>query len=288
MILLFCMSKPVTVLVFNATMAYDLKTMLETLIDKPVQDLLIDYLNAKPFPHLVIDNFFEDSFAITLEEECRQANCNVNASNGFTQKGKVALNDWPLFTPSMEKACCYFNSGNFISLLESVTGVNHLISDPFLEGGGLHRTERGGFLKMHTDFNFNKRLNLHRRINVLYYLNYGYLNEWGGNLLLSPTPAREKIADMASIPPIFNRLIIFNTNDKTFHGHPKPHCFPLDKPRTSLAFYYYSTSKPLSERGRFKTETTKYVPAIDDIINAKNRSLKSRVGYYLRRWTPFG
>jgi Rps23 Pro-64 3,4-dihydroxylase Tpa1-like proline 4-hydroxylase len=247
-----------------------------------------EYLSAVPFPHLVIDNFLDKDFAASLEDECREAATNVNASNDFTQKGKLALNDWALMQPLMEKACSFFNSGRFVTIMEEITGIKALIPDPHLEGGGLHRTERGGFLKMHTDFNFNKRLNLHRRINVLYYLNSNYQDDWNGKLKLSLTPAREKASQMTAIAPIFNRLVIFNTNDKTFHGHPEPHLFPSDTPRTSLAFYYYSNKKPISERGRLNTVTTKYVPTLDGKIIAQDASLKSRIGYHLRRWTPLG
>ncbi len=260
-------------------------------IDPCSKDLLAlnrKYLSAAPFPHVIIDNFLEKAFAASLEDECREATANVNASNGFTQKGKLALRDWALMPPLMEKACSFFNSGRFVTIMEEITGIKALIPDPHLEGGGLHRTERGGFLKMHTDFNFNKRLNLHRRINVLYYLNSNYQDDWNGKLKLSLTPAREKASQMTAIAPIFNRLVIFNTNDKTFHGHPEPLLFPNDTPRTSLAFYYYSNKKPISERGRLNTDTTKYVPTLDSKIIAQNGSLKSRIGYYLRRWTPLG
>ena len=258
------------------------------LSSKEILTLHKEYLSAAPFPHIAIDNFLEKSFAVRLEDECREANTNVNVSNDFTQKGKLALNDWALMPPLMEKTCGFFNSGRFVTIVEQITGIKGLIADPHLEGGGLHRTERGGFLKMHTDFNFNKRLNLHRRINVLYYLNSQYQEDWDGALKLSLTPARERSSQMKAIAPIFNRLVIFNTNDKTSHGHPEPHLFPSDTPRTSLAVYYYSNKKPISERGRLNTVTTKYVPTLDGKIFAEDASLKSRIGYYLRRWTPLG
>ena len=247
-----------------------------------------EYLSAAPFPHLIIDNFLTKAFAESLEDECREAIANVNNSDGLNQKGKVALNDWALMPPLMQKACSFFNSGRFVRILEEITGIKELIPDPHLEGGGLHRTERGGFLKMHTDFNFNKRLKLHRRINVLYYLNSNYQDDWNGKLKLSLTPAREKASQMTAIAPIFNRLVIFNTNDKTFHGHPEPHLFPSDTARTSLAFYYYSNKKPISERRRLNSDITKYAPTLDCKIITQDGSLRSRIGYNLRRWTPLG
>ena len=46
-----------------------------------------------------------------------------------------------------------------------------MISDPELNGGGLHEIKSGGMLKIHTDFRKHPSLDLDRRINVLIYLN---------------------------------------------------------------------------------------------------------------------
>ena len=252
------------------------------------EELHTRYRNAKPFPHLVIDDFLGAGLAADLENECREIALTTNSSNGFTQVGKLTLNSWTLMPPLLQHVCSFFQSGAFIEHLEAITGLPGLIADPHLEGGGLHRTERSGFLKMHTDFNFNARLRLHRRLNVLYFLNSGYQPCWGGELLLSRHPSREATAAMKAISPCLNRLVIFNTNDTTFHGHPEPHAFPAGFPRTSLAFYYYTATRPWYERRRMNTSTTRYLPCRDQPIAARHASLRSRLGYQLRRWTPFG
>ena len=110
--------------------------MLKTFDKNHITALSKKYYAAQPFPHLVIDDYLDKTFAKKLEKECRLASHNIDASNGFTQTGKVALNDWSLFSPLIEKTCCYFNSGSFIHLLEQITGIHNLISDPFLAGGG--------------------------------------------------------------------------------------------------------------------------------------------------------
>lgn len=247
------------------------------------------FLSAKPFPHLQINNFLPSDLVKELEQQCRAIETTVDASNNFTQKRKTALNDWRQMPGAMYQVCSFFNSGNFLRFLESATGICGLIADPYLEGGGLHRTQRGGFLKLHTDFNWNRQLHLHRRVNVLLYLNSGYKPAWDGRLLLTSNPSLQHLDEMTAIEPIANRLVIFNTNDKTFHGHPDPHHFPEGYPRTSLAFYYYTVApRPWRERSRFQAITTRYLPAAGERIETAHASRRQRLGYWLRRWTPWG
>ena len=40
------------------------------------------------------------------------------------------------------------------------------------------------------------------------------------------------------VTPKFNRAIIFNTTDISYHGHPSPLMCPENKCRKSLAWYY--------------------------------------------------
>ena len=55
----------------------------------------------------------------------------------------------------------------FLNWLEKLTGVNNLIPDPELDGGGLYLIEKDGFLNVHVDFlahttkkNWSRQLNL--------------------------------------------------------------------------------------------------------------------------------
>ena len=258
------------------------------LIRNDKDDLKKIYLNSKPFPHVVIDDFLSSEFAKRLENDCRNISPNINVSDNFQQKKKFAFNDWSKMPDSLMKACSFFNSGNFIDFLESITNIKGLISDPFLMGGGLHQTNRGGFLKMHTDFNWHNKIKLNRRINILFYLNSRYEKNWDGQLLLSKKPSKEETKDMISIEPIANRLVIFNTNDTTFHGHPEPLYFPEDYPRTSLAFYFYtSTQRSKNEIKRSKSTSTRYIFTKNSDFPGKDIKLKTKIGYFLRRWIPF-
>ena len=146
---------------------------------------------------------------------------------------------------SATRALLYqLNSSVFIDFLETLTGIRGLIPDPHFWGGGVHQIVRGGFLKVHTDFNRHPRLKLDRRLNLLLYLNPEWQEEWGGHLELWD---RGMAKCGKRILPIFGRCVVFSTTDFSNHGHPDPLNCPEGMTRKSLALYYYSNGRPSSE-----------------------------------------
>lgn len=45
------------------------------------------------------------------------------------------------------------------------------------------------------------------------------------------------------IAPVFNRCAMFETNEISFHGHPKPLNTPEEINRKSIAVYYYTKNR---------------------------------------------
>ena len=90
--------------------------------------------------------------------------------------------------------------------------------DPYFTGGGLNITERGGLLDVHVDGNYHDASSLNRRINILFYFNKRW-KKWGGEFGIYSNNGKKVIK---KIPPIFNRLIAFDTHDYSFHGLPNP------------------------------------------------------------------
>ncbi|MEE9394563.1 MAG: 2OG-Fe(II) oxygenase, partial [Planctomycetota bacterium] len=133
------------------------------------------------------------------------------------------------------------NSPIMLLFLEELTGIPNLISDPYFGGGGPHRIEKGGFLKVHTDFNRHPKLRLYRRLNLLVYLNHDWPEEYGGHLELWD---RDLSNCTSRILPTFNRTVVFETSDHSWHGHPHPLSCPSDRSRQSIGFYYYTAAKP--------------------------------------------
>jgi len=195
-----------------------------------------EHASAAPFPHIVIDRAFANdrvhriaAEARALEPDAQRPFYGQARKRGTTDRGRMGVETLALIDD--------LNGPRFIAWLEELTGIEGLIADPQLFGAGVHRIDRGGFLKIHTDFNWHAGLGLHRRLNLLLYLNQGWREEWGGHLeLWHPDMSRCG----ARVAPLLNRMVIFSTTDTSYHGHPEPLACPEGVTRNSLALYYYS------------------------------------------------
>ncbi len=128
-----------------------------------------------------------------------------------------------------------------LKFLETLTGIQGVLPDPYYTGGGLHQIRPGGLLEVHADFSYHKAIRLDRRINVLIYLNKDWKEEYGGHFELWDRDVKRA---EKKILPVFNRCAIFSTTSISFHGHPHPLACPPDRNRKSIATYYYSNGRP--------------------------------------------
>ena len=202
------------------------------------------YTNAKPFPHIVFDNFFDsDLLERVLSEFPNPGEIKWQRFDN-EQELKLASASESSFGPVTRLLLYHLNSITFLEFLGNVTGITNLIPDPCFDGGGLHQIVRGGKLGIHADFNKHPRYGLDRRLNLLLYLNKDWREEYGGCLELWN---RDMTACEAKIMPVFNRLMVFGTTDFTYHGHPDPLRCPEGVTRKSLALYYFSNGRPADE-----------------------------------------
>jgi hypothetical protein len=202
-------------------------------------ELAGSYASAKPFPHVVIDEFLPNTvLELCLRDFPSQTGIVGVSFDREQERLKTQFN--PDTLSSEVRALFYaFNSRPFIQVLENITGIKGLIPDPFFLGAGLHETTQGGYLHIHADFNHHKPLNLERRINVLIYLNKDWQPDYGGQFELWDQAMTSK---QVAAAPLFNRCVIFNTNSDSFHGNPEPVNHPRGEPRRSIALYYYTST----------------------------------------------
>ena len=199
------------------------------------------YAQNKPFPHIVVDDFFDAEVLDRVVKEAtavRRADYYEKFVDRKTDHNKYA------FAPDavgLETARLinFLNSGIFIAYLEKLTGIAGLLPDPSYFGGGLHKIQAGGYLEIHTDFNHLKRYNLERRLNLLLYLNKNWQTSYEGSLELWD---RASMSRVAAVAPLFNRCVVFSTTDESLHGHPVPLATPKDVERMSIALYYYTNT----------------------------------------------
>ena len=219
------------------------------------------YLSNRPFPHIVIDGLFPDKILEDIILDIGRID-HSEEKNFYGSVKKKSTSDLGLMGETTRRFLLDLNSSNFCNFLEELTGISGLIPDPNFEGGGIHEIFRGGFLKIHTDFNWSKKLKLDRRINMLIYLNKDWDEKWGGALELWDND----IIKHVKVFPEFNRTVIFSTTDFSYHGHPDSLQCPDSISRKSLALYYYSYGRPSKEYKIKKNINTVYVERSGEVF----------------------
>lgn len=209
------------------------------------------YRSAEPFPHAVLDDFLPSDVAERiLAAFPAPGEIAWHRFDRPTEK-KLATTQIEEIPPAVRLLLHEFNSPPALRFLETLTGIPRLIPDPYLRGGGLHQIERGGWLKVHADFNRHEDWGLDRRLNLLLYFNKDWQEDYAGHLeLWDPQMTR----CVKKVAPLFNRCVVFTTTESSFHGHPDPLLCPPGQTRKSMALYYYTVGRPESEGvGTFPT-----------------------------------
>jgi Rps23 Pro-64 3,4-dihydroxylase Tpa1-like proline 4-hydroxylase len=241
-----------------------------------------EYQLAKPYPHIVLENFLNEE----MLDKCINEFNELNNTDGWINyihynEKKRGLNKLDLLPAAIKQTIEELNSPRFLQFLGTLTGIKDLQKDDHLEGGGVHQSGRGGFLNIHADFTVHPHHHhWQRRINVLVYLNKNWQDEWGGKLELWDKQIKncEK-----KVSPVFNRCVIFNTDADSFHGHPEPMTCPEDQFRRSIALYYYTVeNNPFRRATFYKTRpgdgNKKIMVKIDNTMVSVYTKLKGWLG----------
>ena len=229
------------------------------------------YRAAAPFPHLVVDGVLhQDAFDRAVAEfpgmrdEFWAGYLHVNE----TKYSNTHPDTWG---PTLTQVAKEFCSPEFVGFLERLTGIDDLLPDWSMDGGGLHQTMTGGHLNIHADFSTHHiHENWARRVNILLYLNEEWREEWGGELELWDG---DMTAKQAGVKPAGNRMLIFTTSLDSFHGHPDPLTCPDDVARRSMALYYFTEEEQVLRRSTNYRARPEESPARKAAIWADKRAL---------------
>lgn len=200
------------------------------------------FTGAHPFPYITFDGLFDDALIRTIHDQFRQLPDDYwekNSDQGIEVKWRSAWrSEYDIPQPARELVQ-FLNSGVFLTALSKLTGIPNLIPDPYYSGGGFNLIQRGGYLDVHADGNWHDKMRVHRRLNLILYLNQDWQEDWGGALEFYDAKA-ENVE--AAVFPMGNRMVVFETHDYSYHGHPTPLASPEGADRTSIILYYYTSA----------------------------------------------
>lgn len=205
---------------------------------------------AKPFKHVVIDDFFELSVAEAMLREFPVVEDRSKLVNEWGQHNpKKAVTNIKELGGVFRDVDGYIQDREFINFMELTTGIPGLCYDPHYYGAGTHENFHGAGLDAHYDFNIHPITHQHRRLNAIIYLNKDWNPDWKGSICFHADPWDLENDEVKEIQPAFNRCVIFETTERSWHSVPiieQPEAF-RDRSRKSFTIYMYTDTRPAEE-----------------------------------------
>jgi hypothetical protein len=240
-----------------------------------IVNLSEEFLSGKPFENVVIDNFLNESYA---EELYRLFPKDRNDWHYYENpiEVKYAFDNINNLDSNIKDYFYYLSSEQITKKISEITNIPDLQYDEYLHGAGLHSHPRHGRLNVHLDYEKHPFSGKERRINIIYFLTKNWNSElWNG---LNELWDKEVSICVKKTDIIFNRAIIFKTNDISWHGLPEKILCPENVFRNSIAYYYVSLLNSQKNEDEYRKKA-KFVKRPQDSYNKNMEEL-----YNIRRY----
>ncbi len=246
-----------------------------------------DFIRAKPYPHIILDNFLDEGFFSNLDLE----NFNKVSSKGLTFDTDLEKNKWTSkndkLSNNLKLIVDKLNSYDFINNLYQLSKIEKLFSttEGNTELANYHEMYNSGFLGTHVDHSSEPKTGSPHVLNIILYLTKNWVKEWGGETILANhngTVIKKKIEYKS------NRALIFLHSPFTFHGVTKIKD-NLKKRSTIYVDYYSKSLNPYNHLNLdfknvwFKHPTTFILPNFKDYFLKKNsKYLKKMIKHKIK------
>jgi hypothetical protein len=218
----------------------ELRSMARSCADRIVHAQENEEYFEEPYRHLAIDDFLDDRLAKLCLDNFPTLD---DGSWSFANERDIEVKYRSTWRSEFDipegivDAVRILNSSTFLHAMATRIGIKKIIPDPYFTGGGLNVTMPGGLLDVHVDGNYHDATGLNRRLNAIVYLNPGWQSGWGGEFGIYDS---EGEVCLKKVPPLHNRLVVFDSHDFSYHGLPDPVAFPEGTSRKSIILYYYT------------------------------------------------
>lgn len=196
----------------------------------------------KPIRHIVIENFLQPEMIRSLYEHFPSMKDMNTHYKGINEK-KAEHSDFQNLDTSFRELHQILTTPAFISWLEQVTGIHPLETIEDRLGYGLHQGANNSFLDIHIDYNLHPIKKVLRKLNLIIFLNKDWKKDWGGSLELWDKDVRTCIQ---SIPPLFNRCVIFECSEVSYHGYNRISVPDGITRKSSYQYYFVPVSDHIS------------------------------------------
>lgn len=192
--------------------------------------------------HAAIDNLLPKEIAEKIYASFPSVE-QMRLMSSFREQ-KYTSKSFDKFDPLLLDISLAVQAPEVIAVVEKITGMKEMVGDPHFYAGGLSAMVKGHYLNPHIDNSHDGERKFYRVLNLLYYVTPDWKPENGGNLELWDAKVRRPTV----IPSLFNRLVLMETNEQSFHSVNQ---VKVDRPRCCVSNYYFSPHSPNNGRETF-------------------------------------
>jgi len=222
--------------------------------EEKLKNIKNEFNKALPFKYVVIDNFLDKSVSEKVFQNFPEIDENWHSYYNPIEV-KFANDDINKLNSSIKNIFYALSTHQITKVFSDLTNIKELEYDPCLHGAGLHAHSRNGRLGMHLDYEKHPILNKTRQLNIILYLSKDWDKSWNGATEFWDKEMKECIT---KIDIKFNRAVIFQTNEISWHGLPELIKCPENVFRKSLAYYYLSPVVTKPSKSKFGGDVIGY------------------------------
>lgn len=186
--------------------------------------------------HFILENVLPEPVAKAISDAFPRDGEGFADRSSFRERKKT-LAQLGRTDPTLGAISVAFQDPRVIDCVSRLTQMSQLEPDRSFYAGGLSMMFPGDFLNPHIDNSHDGERERYRRINLLYYVNPGWQEEFGGNFELWD----DEVKTQKTIMSGFNRLVAMETNKHSWHSVSK---VVTDRPRCCVSNYYFSKISP--------------------------------------------
>jgi len=204
-----------------------------------LEDYSSAFSNGVPYEHCVIENFFDsETFNMLSTNFPKSESVKWDIYDNPIEK-KWAFKDFEsdsLYSKLVSK----LNSTESLEIWKTISSISNLEEDPYMNGAGVHYHQTNTKLDLHLDYSIHPITGKERRLNLIYFLNEEWNQEWNGALELWNDADGKPKECVTRIYPKPNSAVLFKTSDISIHGLPDSIQCPENVGRKTFAIYFVS------------------------------------------------
>lgn len=234
-----------------------------------------EWNRSRPVRHLVVDSLLPEDDVRELAAAMPAPETLVHKST-LREKKSVGV-EIGRYHPAIGAHLFAFQQPAVVEAVTAITGLTGSQADPTLYASGISSMARSDYLRPHLDNSHDGDQQLYRVLNLLFYTSDGWKLENGGNLELWD----EKVLTHTTIVSKFNRLVLMETNPKSWHSVSQ---VVADGRRLCVSNYYFS---PQSPTGRAYHNVTTFLGRPEEPLIRTMLRLDSAALNMIGRALPF-